>query len=390
MFKIFLHYVFFLVVFILLAACSDPGAWDLLNQVDAALSDSPLDTDAPIQTPLTGEGWRNRKKLTINHASSTETLSDFPIMVVLNSSRINYGQLKTDGSDLAFFSSDLLSEYAYEIDDTWNSGGETILWVKIPSLPAGGSTGIWMYYGNDTETGLLDSSQVWNSDYQAVWHLNAPSPQYTDSSGKGHHGLSNPPTNPTSIPGFIGDGASFDNGPDRIAVTTTPAISNLGPVTYTGWFFNTGVSGDNLFSKGALRVYGNSSDSHVKLEYAKSIIISPISYEEEEGLLTASHWVFLAITWDGAQTVATTLLSYKDGNQYVGSIIVSNGAGTINSDAPDDFYLGYSGAVLEESLLHTMDEFRISNVIRSDDWIKIQYLSQTDSLLIYGLAEVLE
>lgn len=37
----------------------------------------------------------------------------------------------------------------------------------------------------------------------------------------------------------------------------------------------------------------------------------------------------------------------------------------------------------------TIDEVRVSNVVRSPDWVRAQYLSMTDSFIEYGPQEVL-
>ena len=52
--------------------------------------------------------------------------------------------------------------------DTWNTTGESLVWVKLPSTAAG--TRIVMCYGNG-KTSTAASTDVW-SDYVGVWHLN--------------------------------------------------------------------------------------------------------------------------------------------------------------------------------------------------------------------------
>ena len=52
--------------------------------------------------------------------------------------------------------------------DTWNTAGESLVWVKLPSTAAG--TRIVMCYGNG-KTSTAASADVW-SDYVGVWHLN--------------------------------------------------------------------------------------------------------------------------------------------------------------------------------------------------------------------------
>jgi hypothetical protein len=51
--------------------------------------------------------------------------------------------------------------------------------------------------------------------------------------------------------------------------------------------------------------------------------------------------------------------------------------------------LGAYDTVDGQSLVFKVDEFRISNIVRSADWIKAQYLSQNDQFITFGSEEKL-
>lgn len=71
-------------------------------------------------------------------------------MVKLNSSRINYSHIQTGGTDIRFYDADNQTELPFEID-TWNTSGDSIIWVKVPRInKSSDSDYIWMYYGDDT------------------------------------------------------------------------------------------------------------------------------------------------------------------------------------------------------------------------------------------------
>ena len=63
--------------------------------------------------------------------STSSNLQDFPVLVKLDSSRVDYSQTQDNGEDLRFYDADgtLLS---HEIE-TWNESGDSFVWVKVPT-----------------------------------------------------------------------------------------------------------------------------------------------------------------------------------------------------------------------------------------------------------------
>ncbi|NND90634.1 MAG: DUF2341 domain-containing protein, partial [Granulosicoccus sp.] len=74
--------------------------------------------------------WSARQNLTFNNSAQTENLTDFPILVVLNSGNIDYSKTQDNGADLRFIDADG-TILAHEIE-TWNESGDSYVWVKIP------------------------------------------------------------------------------------------------------------------------------------------------------------------------------------------------------------------------------------------------------------------
>ena len=99
-----------------------------------------------------------------------ENLVDFPVLVQLDSSRIDYSLTQNDGADLRFVDRDgtLLP---HEIE-TWNEAGTSYVWVKVPQIDgSSGTDHIWLYYGNAAAPDAQNVAAVWNSGYVAVYHL---------------------------------------------------------------------------------------------------------------------------------------------------------------------------------------------------------------------------
>jgi len=80
----------------------------------------------------------------------------------------------TNGGDMMFVDASG-NPLPHEVD-TWNTSGESLVWVKLPSTAA--STKITMYYGKGA-TSTASSTDVW-SDYVGVWHLSEVGGANTD------------------------------------------------------------------------------------------------------------------------------------------------------------------------------------------------------------------
>ena len=109
------------------------------------------------------------------------TLTNFPVLVRLSSARNKFDYSTCyDGSDLRFSDAEgnLLS---HEID-TWNYGGESLVWVKVPLFNA--STKITAHYGyTGDQLPAVTASDVWSADYVGVWHMKESGVPLAESSG---------------------------------------------------------------------------------------------------------------------------------------------------------------------------------------------------------------
>lgn len=107
-------------------------------------------------------------EMTVNY-TPTASVEGFPVLVRLNSSRINYADVKNAGADLKFTDASGETVYPHEVD-TWNPAGESLVWVRLPELAKGAK--FRMYYGDQSVTANPSAANVWSA-YAGVWHLNA-------------------------------------------------------------------------------------------------------------------------------------------------------------------------------------------------------------------------
>jgi len=96
-------------------------------------------------------GWNYRKPVTVSN-NNPAAYSNFEIRDSVNTiALINSGKMKPDGSDIRFTDS-LCNNLNYYIESGINTNA-TIIWVKVSSLPAGGTRTVYMYYGNPAAAG---------------------------------------------------------------------------------------------------------------------------------------------------------------------------------------------------------------------------------------------
>lgn len=117
-------------------------------------------------------GWRIA--LTVSGYKGAEVLSKVPVLVRISSDTIPgfaYSEKFNSGEDV-FFALDRKGKERLACDiDTWNPGGESLVWVKLPRL-AGKDTMFYMFWGGKTAAVRPPSTEVWSS-YVAVWHMNS-------------------------------------------------------------------------------------------------------------------------------------------------------------------------------------------------------------------------
>lgn len=183
--------------------------------------------------------WAKTFDITFSGYAGKETLTDFPALVRLNMSTIanfSYDDFlakdATSGipSDLRF--TDALGTILdYEID-TWNAKGESLIWVRVPTLTK--TTKISAYYGKLNATAQANESTVWK-DYLGVWHLTNLSDSGVNNLTMGQKGYS-------SADGLLGkaqDMTAKANG-NRLQTPTgfyTAPNASLANFTVSAWFY---------------------------------------------------------------------------------------------------------------------------------------------------------
>ncbi|MFH0938718.1 MAG: DUF2341 domain-containing protein, partial [Planctomycetota bacterium] len=112
--------------------------------------------------------WTQRQKIEFDNSARNTDLIAFPVKVVLDKFRINYGKTQVAGQDLRFVTSDGTTILSHLIEQ-WDPADTSIIWVKVPLIHANSNADfIWMYYDNSTATDGQNLTE-WQFDYTAIW-----------------------------------------------------------------------------------------------------------------------------------------------------------------------------------------------------------------------------
>lgn len=100
----------------------------------------------------TYSSWKNRQKVTITNTGSAQ--SNYPTKLTISYD----SDMKADFSDIRFANSSGTA-LSYWVENKTDSSSATV-WVKVDSLAGGGTTDIYMYYGNSASSSESNGNNV--------------------------------------------------------------------------------------------------------------------------------------------------------------------------------------------------------------------------------------
>ena len=326
-------------------------------------------------------------------ALGDNSANDVPVLVRISESipGFRYDDLATGGSDLAFGveNGGVLTIYPHEIE-TWNPEGESLIWVKVPTLSA--ETKFAMYYGNGVSV-AESKTAVW-SNYVGVWHLNEASGDATDATG---HGLTAVPKGANSGSDSVrvancpaGAGrqmASVKGNKSYLLVDNSDLLDCGNSLTFSGWFKAYGTSTSySMRYVSRKNKYTDKNGWEVEARYDAASDFVPATTVSARGANSGDHtatvpdiredWVHLSLVYDD-----TKLTYYVNG--------VPQSPLTLKSACSDNnlgLAFGNNPSGVEPNWWGLMDELRLSADPVSADYAVAEYHAMTDTLLAYSPA----
>jgi hypothetical protein len=370
--------------------------------------------DTDIQT-LTTDGWPYFMKLNFDNSASAEALVDFPVLINLTRAGASFwNHVNSDYNDLKFTDSDGVTNLYFEVEQWSYATNKGLVWVRVPQIDAGSSTDfIYLYYGNPTPpaSAYHVPSNVWNSEYRMVQHLNETSGTQQDSTSNNNDGTVSGATQ--GIVGKIDGADNLDGTDDYVDCANNPSL-RVTTFTLETWIYRTGTgigtgTGSGGFAspativpiltKGKYQV----DDLGYNVNYFIGVVLADnkVGFDFEDATNGGNHplksttaiandqWYYLTATYDG-----TTMRIYVNG-VLDNSQTFSNST-TVPDTNPWSAALGTafsapigSPQVRDGAFAGLIDEARISNGARSADWIKAQYLSMNDQYVTFGSEQLI-
>lgn len=337
-------------------------------------STSAAETGADGSSGATGQVVMGpRKRLLEIAPTAIEGLSGAALLVLLDADRIEYEDTLPGGADLRFVDASQSVMLPHEIE-SWDPSGVSAVWVR---LPEGGAAEIWMYYADPDDASAAEPTKVWGPQHLAVWHMSdASAPLIEDATVSDHDAELLEAPGGAFVEGIAGQALSLSGGADRVqAPTLSPALSNA--ITLEAWVRMDALEpSENRFVISKRDSYHLSAvQPNLAQPRAQVRLQAGVTIEAGPSSSLSTTWSYVAVTYDSVMRVLSV---YIDGRR-VGLKQPDIPAGQSPLIAGSDYPLE-----LGRRLQGTLDEVRISNVVRSEKYIEAQFESMSDQVLTFG------
>jgi hypothetical protein len=316
--------------------------------------------------------WKQIRKVTVNTtptgANVTTNVTDFPVLLRLNAANFDFKKARKDGADVRFKRGGGTA-LPYSIQSWDSAGASAEVWVKLDTVFGNsGGQSFLVFSGNPDSVSESDGAAVFTeaSGYNGLWHLDKPSDLQDETKGKAtgiNHGAE-------SVPGVIGKGVHFQGA----AWTDLPAkaFGGIGSqISISFW-----TSGDDTLKPQKADLFGGQdSGGFVQLRMHSPYGDSVISWSAGATDTTVKDKIFGSADTEAqrrGQWNQWTLTKNADKGEmkmYLNGKVWQTGTGkTRPINRIVSFILAYAN-----SEAYSLDEFEVSHVTRTDDWVKLSY-----------------
>jgi len=261
--------------------------------------------------------------------------------------------------------------------------------VKVTSVSSSAGTDIYYYYDNDhtdntTYIGAINTTaggHVWDSNFKAVYHMtDATTSTILDSTSNNNDGTKKAANEPIEAVTDIGMGQDFDGINDYLKTGTFDYDKSTFMIMTTfakdvgedlNYLF---IQDNNDLTYGLVNLaYVTSTD---RISFANGSNFVQFAY----GDYTPSNYNVYCMKLNHTTTVAEAFLNGTSIGTFTTDDVKS-----LTGDAK--LILGCGRNLADRFSDMTTTEFRVSNIDRSDAWIKGTTNTLLDTLLTYGSEE---
>ena len=323
----------------------------------------------PVPTSAQQQDWQHSGSIFLlttpegADLPASAKLEGFPLLIRLQGSLFDFSQARPNGEDIRF-KMNTGEPLSYQVEEWDAARGRASIWVRVPLIKGNTRQEIKLYWGNADAVSESNGAAVFNESngFHSVMHLSDPTDPVMDDTG------SLLPTDEGTEPaaGMIGPARRFEvgkgiNGGENIATFPTGSDDHTSEAWFRAEVPNAlALAWGNEHSQGKITMR-IASPPHVQMEcYFSGADI------RNGGNVTLGQWTHVVHT-------------YRKGDSRVYVNGVLDGV-TMTQDAPlaikspARMYVG--GWYGDYRFVGEIDEVRVSKVVRSADWVKLQYENQ--------------
>ena len=323
-------------------------------------------------------GYDKDLLLTIDNTKIDGTLTNFPVLVKLDDTIIDFTDCQSAGQDIRFGAL-TTDTYDYEIESWDATAEEATVWVKIPSVSSSADTTFYMHYSNSGASDGQNASGVWDNGYILVCHMKNLG--MVDSSGNNVDGSTTNMAAANIVDGKVYKGLEFNGTdewtefPDATVLDVTTAVTvevslNVGSFQSASPYIRGIITKDLFGADGFTLRFGDSRLAKEKIQWV-------VQGNKVDGTFTYSTGTDynIAATHGGGKQII-----YKNGVLEVSE----NDSDTMEASG-ETLLIGRTFTVAGNRYWDGMlDEVRLSNVVRVAAWLLASSYSTNDNLLTYG------
>lgn len=349
--------------------------------------------------------FRDYVDLKVQGYTGGVALTNFPLLVRISEERLRgfyYSRAGLTGEQLVFMD-ESENSLPYEVDQ-WNVSGESFVWVKLNVLTNNAPVRMYWALKDGVMPPGYTPEEVW-PEYAGVWHFSeeistsaAGGIYSADSTGNSNHAwpvngnLSSSLNRLRSTAGVLGNARQMENsatagGGCHLVVSNSATLVFGGKLTFSGWFNITDVptltqvgagkvwpfsaregegAGDRSF--GAYIYRGTSSGNELKglQQYGSG---TTTGYGQISSVSVRNQWAYFASVYDDDRM-------FIYGSEKGGPTFYEKNH-TIDPVADPYINIGFGNIPVTNmtyaSLCGSIDEYRISYIPRSKEWLKAEY-----------------
>ncbi|MCX7418483.1 MAG: DUF2341 domain-containing protein [Planctomycetia bacterium] len=339
-----------------------------------ALAMSSVAEDKPVKAAASYQDWKHSGSMWLlmtpdgADLPADSKVEQFPVLVRLHRDFFDFAQAKPNGDDLRF-SSNSGERLAFQIEEWDVAKGVASVWVCVPLITGNSRQEIKLHWGNANAASESDGKAVFNESngYLSVWHMN-------DSVRDEVGSLTSTDNGTTPTAGMIGTARHLPGGKGIFGGDKIPNYPSGASSHSTEAWFRPERPNTTLIAWGNEQGQGKvvmqfRSPPHIRMDcYFSGGNVG------SESRIPLGYWTHVVHT-------------YREGESkiYVNGVLEGTNlkqGPPLNIKSPARLWIG--GWYHNFDFVGDLDEVRVSQVVRSADWIKLQYENQKPNQTLVG------